>query len=129
MFFSLCVSDGANRLSSKASLASTTSRFNLSSRWNLTRNAPRLYLSRSMTSNAGYTEVSENDTAPRTYTWPDNKVHTSLERFYEISKFPLRIPQLNECKSSLFAEAKGVHFRWRVWRIVHSFEIRIACVA
>ena len=43
--YSQCVSDGATRLSSKASLASTTSGFNLSSLRNSPRNSPRLYVS------------------------------------------------------------------------------------
>ncbi|AED91343.1 NAD(P)H dehydrogenase C1 [Arabidopsis thaliana] len=64
---------GATRLTSKASLASRTSGFNLSSRWNSTRNSPMLYLSRAVTNNSGTTEISDNETAPRTYSWPDNK--------------------------------------------------------
>ncbi|KAL1196322.1 Alternative NAD(P)H-ubiquinone oxidoreductase C1, chloroplastic/mitochondrial [Cardamine amara subsp. amara] len=65
---------GAKRLSSKASLASRTWGLNLSSRWNSVRNAPRLLnLSRAMTNNSGNAEISENETAPRTYTWPDKK--------------------------------------------------------
>ncbi|KAF3503676.1 hypothetical protein F2Q69_00045194 [Brassica cretica] len=66
---------GATRLSSKASLASTTSGFNLSSLRNSPRNSHRLYVSRAIASNGGYAEVSENETPPppRTYTWPDNK--------------------------------------------------------
>lgn len=87
MFLSQCVSDGANRLTSKASLASRTSGFNLSSRWNSTRSAPRLYLSRAVTNYSGTTEISENETAPRTYTWPDNKVRNSLERCMRFVSF------------------------------------------
>ncbi|XP_033137466.1 alternative NAD(P)H-ubiquinone oxidoreductase C1, chloroplastic/mitochondrial isoform X2 [Brassica rapa] len=65
---------GATRLSSKASLASTTSGFNLSSLRNSPRNPLRLYVSRAIADNGGYTEVSEIETPPpRTYTWPDNK--------------------------------------------------------
>lgn len=63
---------GATRLSSKASLASTT--FSLSSLRSSQRNPLRLYVSRAIANNGGYTaEISENETPPRTYTWPDNK--------------------------------------------------------
>uniref|UniRef100_A0A1J3HQ49 demethylphylloquinone reductase n=3 Tax=Noccaea caerulescens TaxID=107243 RepID=A0A1J3HQ49_NOCCA len=67
------LSHGAKRLSTKASLASKTSGFNLSSRRNSLRNAPRLFVSSAVATNGGYTEISENETAPRTYTWPDKK--------------------------------------------------------
>ncbi|CAH8281985.1 unnamed protein product [Eruca vesicaria subsp. sativa] len=64
---------GATRLSSKASLASTTSGFSLSSFRNSPGNPLRLNVSRGIANSGGYKEISENETPPRTYSWPDKK--------------------------------------------------------
>lgn len=121
-------SDGAKRLTSKAFLASRASGFSLSSLRNSSRNAPRLYVTNAIANNGGYTGITENETAPRTYTWPDNKVYNSLVLCMRSLSFHGGFRNLMNVRF-LFTEAEGVHFRWRVWRIVHGFEIRIACVA
>ncbi|CAN8256818.1 unnamed protein product [Cochlearia groenlandica] len=64
---------GSKKLTTKASLASITSGFGFSSLKSSQRNFPGLFFSSAVANNGGYAEISENEKAPRTYTWPDKK--------------------------------------------------------